>query len=239
MLKEVADQNEPMDTRGRARKASRSRDMLSTMENRVGNLEEFVGDMKKTLELVKRHIDRFDSIEKQLKEFMLDSLGANVEKMNGLVNSTTEKLAERDDTLEDTVLAMKKEIEELKGELMIYKAALSIRMLTSRPKQQAMDNATKAPSKKLVEHKTDLRRVKSTVELPPLEKMGCVSHFEKKEAMPKQLKQGGQRTMGGTKPRCENQGDSNGNKSNFRQVRAETSYQQDVPISTTVQVKKR
>ncbi|MFQ6624355.1 hypothetical protein Gotur_003828 [Gossypium turneri] len=37
------------------------------------------------------------------------------------------------------VLAMKKEIEELKGELVIYKAALSNGMLSSRPKQQAMD----------------------------------------------------------------------------------------------------
>ncbi|MBA0873869.1 hypothetical protein Goshw_008393 [Gossypium schwendimanii] len=38
-----------------------------------------------------------------------------MEKMNELVNSTTKKLAERDKTLEDMVLAMKKEIEELKG----------------------------------------------------------------------------------------------------------------------------
>ncbi|MFQ6662835.1 hypothetical protein Gotur_030557 [Gossypium turneri] len=59
--------------------------------------------------------------------------------MNGLINSTAEKLAKRDDTLEDMVLAMKKEIEELKGELTIYKATLSNGMLTSRPNQQAMD----------------------------------------------------------------------------------------------------
>ncbi|MBA0609923.1 hypothetical protein Godav_010846 [Gossypium davidsonii] len=37
------------------------------------------------------------------------------------------------------VLAMKKEIEELKGDLTIYKAALSNEMLSSRPKQQAMN----------------------------------------------------------------------------------------------------
>ncbi|MBA0751280.1 hypothetical protein Gogos_000215, partial [Gossypium gossypioides] len=37
------------------------------------------------------------------------------------------------------VLAVKKEIEELKGELTIYKAALSNGMLFSRPKQQAMN----------------------------------------------------------------------------------------------------
>ncbi|MBA0794349.1 hypothetical protein Gohar_018685 [Gossypium harknessii] len=70
---------------------------------------------------------------------MLDSFGANAEKMNELVDSTVKKLAERDENLEDIVLAMKKEIEELKGELTIYKAALSNGMLSSRPKEQAMD----------------------------------------------------------------------------------------------------
>ncbi|MFQ6664453.1 hypothetical protein Gotur_031559 [Gossypium turneri] len=59
--------------------------------------------------------------------------------MKELLESTTEKLAEKDQNPEDMVLAMKKEIEELKGELMIYKAALSNRMLSSRWKQQAMD----------------------------------------------------------------------------------------------------
>ncbi|MBA0671325.1 hypothetical protein Goklo_029226 [Gossypium klotzschianum] len=54
--------------------------------------------------------------------------------MNELVKSTTKKLAERDENLEDMVLAMKKEMEELKGELTIYKAALSNGMLSSKPK---------------------------------------------------------------------------------------------------------
>ncbi|MBA0881009.1 hypothetical protein Goshw_015354 [Gossypium schwendimanii] len=49
------------------------------------------------------------------------------------------KLAERDENLKDMVLAMKKEIEELKGELAIYKVVLSNGMLFSRSKQQAMD----------------------------------------------------------------------------------------------------
>ncbi|MBA0620321.1 hypothetical protein Godav_006066 [Gossypium davidsonii] len=59
--------------------------------------------------------------------------------MNELVNSTMEKLAERDENLKDIVLAMKKEIEELKGELTIYKASLCNGMLSLRLKQQAMD----------------------------------------------------------------------------------------------------
>ncbi|MBA0625509.1 hypothetical protein Godav_010699 [Gossypium davidsonii] len=95
--------------------------------------------MKETLELGEGRTDGFDSIEEQLRDFVLDSFSANAEKMNELVNSTTKKLAERDENLEDMVLAMKKEIEELKGELTIYKATLSNGMLSSRPKQQAMD----------------------------------------------------------------------------------------------------
>ncbi|MBA0576427.1 hypothetical protein Golob_023984, partial [Gossypium lobatum] len=83
------------------------------------------GNMKEALELVEGCTDGFDSMEDQLRDFMLDSLDANAEKMNELVESTTKKLAERDENLEDMVLAMKKEIEELKGELTIYKAALS------------------------------------------------------------------------------------------------------------------
>ncbi|MBA0753714.1 hypothetical protein Gogos_020757 [Gossypium gossypioides] len=41
------------------------------------------------------------------------------------------------------------------------------------------------------------------------------------------------------KPRCENLGDSNWNKSKFGKVKAETSCQRDVPMSVTIQVKKR
>ena len=52
-------------------------------------------------------------------------------------------------------------------------------------------------------------------------------------------KQGGQGTVGGTKPRCENPGDSSGNKSKLGQVKAETSCQHNVPMSATVQDKRR
>ncbi|MBA0638602.1 hypothetical protein Godav_029145 [Gossypium davidsonii] len=48
--------------------------------------------------------------------------------MNELVESTTKKLTKKDENLEDMVLAMKKEMEELKEELTIYKATLSNRM---------------------------------------------------------------------------------------------------------------
>ena len=52
-------------------------------------------------------------------------------------------------------------------------------------------------------------------------------------------KHGGQGTVGGTKPRCENPGDSSGNKSKLGQVKTETSCQQNVPTSATVQDKRR
>ncbi|KAK8314289.1 hypothetical protein V6Z12_D01G162200 [Gossypium hirsutum] len=139
MSKEVVGQSEPMETRGRARKSSRSREMLTALENRVVNLEESVGNMKETLEIVEGRTDGFDSMEEQVRDFVLDSLDANREKITELLESTEVKLAERDEALEDMVLAMKKEMEELKGELMIYKADLSNGVLSSRPKQQAMD----------------------------------------------------------------------------------------------------
>ncbi|MBA0635823.1 hypothetical protein Godav_022239 [Gossypium davidsonii] len=88
--------------------------------------------MKETLELVEGRTDGLNSIEEQLRDFVLDSLDPNGEKMKELLESTAEKLAQRDENLEDMVLAMKKEIEELKGELTIYKAALSNGMLSSR-----------------------------------------------------------------------------------------------------------
>ncbi|MBA0576645.1 hypothetical protein Golob_027520 [Gossypium lobatum] len=48
--------------------------------------------MKETLELIEGSTNGFDLMEEQLREFVLDSLSANTEKMNELVNSTTEKL---------------------------------------------------------------------------------------------------------------------------------------------------
>ncbi|MFQ6636691.1 hypothetical protein Gotur_012793 [Gossypium turneri] len=92
-----------METRGRARKASRSRDMLTALENRLVNLKESVGNMKDMLELVEGRTDGFDSTEEQLRDFVLDSIDANAEKMNELVESIAKKLAERDENLEDIV----------------------------------------------------------------------------------------------------------------------------------------
>ncbi|MBA0755919.1 hypothetical protein Gogos_020960 [Gossypium gossypioides] len=102
-----------------------------------------------------------------------------------------------------------------------------------------------------------MRPVESTIESSPLGKVDCVSDFEGKEAMQKQSKRVNAASkvhckhsdsvlnsdllawQGGTKPRCENPGDFNGNKSKLGQVRAETSCQRDIPTSATVQVKRR
>ncbi|MBA0723112.1 hypothetical protein Golax_003721 [Gossypium laxum] len=165
-----------METRGRARKASRLREILTALENQVVNLEESVGNMKETLELVEGRTDGFDPMEEQLRDFVLDSLDANKEKMNELLESTEGKLAERDEYLEDMALAMKKEIDELKGELAIYKATLSNGMLSSKPKQQAMD----------VSKQENLRRRRFTDEKRGGKAIGTWEEFQREAK--KQLK---------------------------------------------------
>ncbi|KAK5832754.1 hypothetical protein PVK06_016557 [Gossypium arboreum] len=119
MSKEVGE-NELIETCGRARKASRSRDMLSSLKNRVVNLEESVGDMKETLKEV---LTRMEELMECSKEFVLDTL-----------RSTSNKLTVRDESLEALVTVMKEKIVELKGELIIYKVALGSRILASRSK---------------------------------------------------------------------------------------------------------
>ncbi|KAH1072375.1 hypothetical protein J1N35_024703 [Gossypium stocksii] len=99
MLKEIVDQVEPMETCGRAMKASRSRDMLSTLKNRVVNLEESKGYMRETLEEVEGRTDDLDSIKEQLRDFTLEPLDSNVEKMQGVLNSIVGKLMERGNSL--------------------------------------------------------------------------------------------------------------------------------------------
>ncbi|KAH1106973.1 hypothetical protein J1N35_010741 [Gossypium stocksii] len=113
MTKGVEDQIELMETRGRSRKASRLRDMLSTLEGQVVNLEESIGDTRETLKEVEGRIDELDSMNEQLRDFVLESL-----------NSTLGKLMVIDDALEVMVMTLKEEITELKGELTIYKATL-------------------------------------------------------------------------------------------------------------------
>ncbi|KAH1106717.1 hypothetical protein J1N35_010485 [Gossypium stocksii] len=119
MSKEIVEHVELMETRWRARKASRSRNMLSSLENQVVNLEEFVGDMKETLEIVMGRIEDLSSIRKDFKDFVWETL-----------RSTSDKLTVRDNALKAMVTTMKEEIVELKRELIIYKVVLGSKVLT-------------------------------------------------------------------------------------------------------------
>ncbi|MBA0646228.1 hypothetical protein Goklo_014207 [Gossypium klotzschianum] len=128
MTKGVEDQIELIETRERSKKASQSRDMLSTLAVRVVNLEESMRDTRETLKEVEGCTDELDSMKVQLKDFVLESLG-----------SILDKLMVMDDALEVMVMTLKEEIIELKGELTIYKATLGSGMLTSRSKKRKMD----------------------------------------------------------------------------------------------------
>ncbi|KAH1082853.1 hypothetical protein J1N35_022614 [Gossypium stocksii] len=110
MSKEVAENVEGVETRGRARKASHSRDILSALKDRVVTLEEFVGDVKEMIDEIDDRVnDGLLSMKEQLRDYVLDSI---------------DELTSRDDAIEAMMTALKKEIVELKGELTIYKAAL-------------------------------------------------------------------------------------------------------------------
>ncbi|MBA0848740.1 hypothetical protein Goshw_006503 [Gossypium schwendimanii] len=67
-------------------------------------------------------------MQKQLKEFVWDT-----------ISSSENKLAGKDNTLKGMVTALKEEINELKGGLKIFKAAIGNGMLASKLKPQAMD----------------------------------------------------------------------------------------------------
>ncbi|KAA3461354.1 cyclin-D4-1-like [Gossypium australe] len=114
MLKEVAEQ---VETRGRGRKLSHSRDMLSVLEGRKVNPKESMRDTKETLEMMGGRIKKLGSE----KDSVLDALKA-------LLNTTVAKLTEKNETLEAIMMVMKADneatvaelhtkIEELKGEL--------------------------------------------------------------------------------------------------------------------------
>ncbi|KAH1097200.1 hypothetical protein J1N35_014121 [Gossypium stocksii] len=53
-------------------------------------------DVRETLEVVERCTTELDLMEEQFKEFVLESLGSNVEAMRGMLNSTTDKLIVRE-----------------------------------------------------------------------------------------------------------------------------------------------
>ncbi|KAK5772288.1 hypothetical protein PVK06_048570 [Gossypium arboreum] len=71
MSKVVTRYVKPIVTRGRARKASRLRDMLSALEDPIVTFEEFIGDVKKRLDEVEGGLtDGLQSMKEQLKDYV-------------------------------------------------------------------------------------------------------------------------------------------------------------------------
>ncbi|MBA0642424.1 hypothetical protein Goklo_026811 [Gossypium klotzschianum] len=86
-------------------------------------------DVKERIDEVNDRItDGLQSMKEQLREYVWDTIG-----------SLKNKLAGKDDALEAMVIVLKEEIDELKRELKIFKAAVGNGMLASKPKQQTMD----------------------------------------------------------------------------------------------------
>ncbi|MBA0818127.1 hypothetical protein Gohar_021604, partial [Gossypium harknessii] len=99
------------------------------VRDRVVTLEESMGDVKERIDDVDdRHNDGLRTLQEQLREFVWDTIG-----------SSENKLAGKDDAHEAMVTALKEEIDELKGELKIFKAAIGNGMLASKPKSQVID----------------------------------------------------------------------------------------------------
>ncbi|MFQ6664452.1 hypothetical protein Gotur_031559 [Gossypium turneri] len=141
----VRRKSEPIETRGRARKGSCSRDMLTALENRVVILEESIENMKETLELVEGHTDGLDSMKEQLRDFVLDSQDANGEKMKELLESTTEKLAEKDQNPEDMVAMVRETMKKMKRDIAMMATVSIAQVAMGNHEMQIGDSTTQGP----------------------------------------------------------------------------------------------
>lgn len=106
MSKEITDQNESKKTHWWARKPVLLKDMLLVVKERVTNLEESIGDVKETLDVVE---GRTNDLRERSRYLVMMSLNSNVEKVQELLNSIRNKLTERNDALEVMVMALKEE----------------------------------------------------------------------------------------------------------------------------------
>ncbi|KAK8316558.1 hypothetical protein V6Z12_A13G050900 [Gossypium hirsutum] len=121
MSKGAAENTDGIETRRRARKASRSRDILSVLEDRVVTFEESVGDVKERVDDIDDKVnDGLQSMQEQLKEYVLD----NIEKLTSRDDAIETMMVGKTDAMKAMITALKEEIAELKGELTIYKVAL-------------------------------------------------------------------------------------------------------------------
>ncbi|KAH1032583.1 hypothetical protein J1N35_044757 [Gossypium stocksii] len=87
-----------------------------------------MGEVSEILKVFVGRTNGFDSIEDQLKDFVLESHETNVDKVQEVLNSMRNTLTKRNDALEAMVIALKEEtiataralstrIEELEGKL--------------------------------------------------------------------------------------------------------------------------
>ncbi|KAK5792474.1 hypothetical protein PVK06_033588 [Gossypium arboreum] len=83
------------------------------------------GDIREKINDVDdRTTDGLQMMKEQLREYVWDTIG-----------SSENKLAGKDNALESMVTTLKEDINELKGELKIFKAVVGNGMLTSKSKQ--------------------------------------------------------------------------------------------------------
>ncbi|KAH1030601.1 hypothetical protein J1N35_042775 [Gossypium stocksii] len=108
--------------------------MMSALECEVAKLEDFIGDVREILEEVDGHTIELKSRKDQLKEQMARLSILMWMRCKGSRNITVGELIEKNDALETMVLVLKEHIEKLKGELVIYKAALGNEVLVATPK---------------------------------------------------------------------------------------------------------
>lgn len=107
--------------------------MLLVLDGKVAKIEGFMGDVKQTLEEVNRRTTKPELRNDKLKDQVVEALSDNMDKMQGVLNIDLGEVTERNDTLEAMVLALKEQIEELKGELNICIVSLGNRVLVVTP----------------------------------------------------------------------------------------------------------
>ncbi|MBA0560852.1 hypothetical protein Golob_017728 [Gossypium lobatum] len=120
-----------METCGSSKKNIRSKDMLSTLEGRVTNLEESMDGVKETLKVVEGCTDELDPMRMQLRDNMVIRPRKKIEK-----NDTLKVMVV---ALKEKTKAMMARIDELEEELTMYRVAIGKGMLASVPKKPRID----------------------------------------------------------------------------------------------------
>ncbi|KAL4279164.1 hypothetical protein GQ457_03G018260 [Hibiscus cannabinus] len=125
------------ETRQAKAKRASSKDRLITLEGKVTRLENSTKESRERLDVVEFRLKELDAREDKLKE-----------EFQGLINETIEHVDQQDNSLKEEVIALKqmveelihnedkkapkiemmvlkKEVEELRGELRVYKTAVT------------------------------------------------------------------------------------------------------------------